>query len=127
MNFKNRNYFFIFLFACLLLSLWYLERGTLMEPLENRKTDKNDCTLKAIDENTKDINTLREQIKGLDLKPVEKRIQQVNDLISANTDALKDVAKQSQQGANQSINMDVREDGNVYDENGKPIYEEEAA
>lgn len=81
-------------------------------------------TVSSIEKNTNNINTLREDITKLNIKELKTQIDSVDNLINSNTDSLKEIVDQSRERSNEDINMDVRSDGNVYDENGKPLYEE---
>lgn len=106
-------------------------RNPLVETMENKdETADSDCValdksaLESVTKNTKHINTLRETISKMNLKELKTKIEGVNNLIDANTDDLKEIADESRKSANQSINMNVKGGGDVYDEDGKLIYKE---
>lgn len=97
-----------------------------IEHMDNN--DKNcdgldERTIQTIDDNTKEINTLRERINAINIKELNDKINSVDVLIKNNTDDLKDIIDQNRTSSNDDIGMDVKEDGSVYDENGKLIYQ----
>lgn len=134
-----RIFIFMVVFIGLLLGLEVLKylfrrgyyRNPLVETMENKdETADSDCValdksaLESVTKNTKHINTLRETISKMNLKELKTKIEGVNNLIDANTDDLKEIADESRKSANQSINMNVKGGGDVYDEDGKLIYKE---
>lgn len=134
-----RIFIFMVVFIGLLLGLEGLKylfrrgyyRNPLVETMENKgETADSGCValdksaLESVAKNTKRINTLRETISKMNLKELKTKIESVNNLIDANTDDLKEIADESRKSANQSINMNVKGGGDVYDEDGKLIYKE---
>lgn len=127
----NYKYFFYFL---LLLGIMYFLNNLFYRPIietfeEESNFNSSNCnldktTVSSIEKNTNNINTLREDITKLNIKELKTQIDSVDNLINSNTDSLKEIVDQSRERSNEDINMDVRSDGNVYDENGKPLYEE---
>lgn len=81
-------------------------------------------SIQTIDETTKEINTVRERLNAINIKELNAKIDSVDTLIKNNTDDLKDIIDQNRTSSNEDIGMDVKEDGSVYDENGKLIYQE---
>lgn len=128
----NYKYFFYFLLLlgimCFLNNLFY---RPIIETFEEESNfNSSNCNLdktavSSIEKNTNNINMLREDITKLNIKELKTQIDSVDNLINSNTDSLKEIVDQSRERSNEDINMDVRSDGNVYDENGKPLYEEE--
>lgn len=102
-----------------------------IEPMENNEAGSGTTcdtldkkSIQTIDETTKEINTVRERLNAINIKELNAKIDSVDTLIKNNTDDLKDIIDQNRTSSNEDIGMDVKEDGSVYDENGKLIYQE---
>jgi GTPase involved in cell partitioning and DNA repair len=127
----NKQFLFMmsFILLIILLNIYSdncVSKIKVIESLQNNsecnRLDKN--SLKTLQENTKNIELLREQINNININKINEDIKDVQTLIEENNDELKNITDQSRQSTNKSINMDVRNDGNVYDEDGNPLYEE---
>lgn len=106
-------------------------REKVIEPMENNEAvSKTNCdtldamSIQTINETTKNINTVRERLNAINIKELNTKLDSVDTLIKNNTADLKDIIDQHRTSSNDTIGMDVKEDGSVYDENGKLIHPE---
>lgn len=131
MNVVRKNLIFIVIFLLSLGCLYvYYNLNTENKVIEYMDNNDDDCSgidkraLKTIHENTKDINKLREHLDKINIDNIQLKINNVDTLIKNNTDSLKGIIDQHRSNASDNLNMDVRGDGSVYDEDGKVIYQE---
>lgn len=129
----TKEHLFIAVFLFLFFILYYfnsLTTHTLKENLDTiegqnggcSSTEKDHTMLTQISKNSASIDVLREQMEKI--KTLENDIQSMKQNIDDNTEALKAMADSQRQSANDSLNMNVENDGNVYDEDGNALYEE---
>jgi len=132
----NKNLYFIVLFLVFILFIDIVNNylhDYLIEPLDsmNNSINGEKCqtitkeTMKEIEKNSKNINSLNTDINNYNIKGLLTRINNVNDMITQNSDSLKDMATSSIQSTNSIINMDVRNDGTVYDNDGNLLYKDD--
>lgn len=127
----KKEYFFIAVFVFLFVILYYFNSlSSLTENLETMEKESGQCSdterdhtmLTQISKNSASIDSLREQIEKI--KTLENDMQSVKKDINDNTETLKAMADSQRQSTNDTLNMNVENDGNVYDENGDPLNEE---
>jgi hypothetical protein len=130
MNTLSKNLLFIIIFLLMLGGLYVYNLNTTNKVIEYMDNNADDCSgidqraLKTIHENTKDINTLREHLDKININDIQLKIDNVDSLIKNNTDSLKGIIDQHRSNASDNLNMDVKGDGSVYDEDGKLLYQE---
>jgi hypothetical protein len=130
MNTLSKNLLFIIIFLLMLGGLYVYNLNNVVKVIEYMDNNTDDCSgidqraLKTIHKNTKDINKLREHLDKININDIQLKIDNVDSLIKNNTDSLKGIIDQHRSNASDNLNMDVKGDGSVYDEDGKLLYQE---